>query len=109
MVFPVPVLELHIVDMISVEVVQDGLDLALGHAAVGREETVTGEAARLGRHINTDSGYHRVAPGYGHIERSHIATEIVCRRLPCPGLGGHGLLLDQLSEIGITHGYRLLG
>ena len=54
MVFPMPILKLHVVDMIAVEVIHDCCYFGRRHFAVHTEKSITRKARRFGRHIYTD-------------------------------------------------------
>ena len=109
MMFPMPILELDIVDMIPIEVVKNSLDLVPGHIPIRRQESIPGEPTRFGRHINTNRCDHRVTSGHRDMQGSHIPAKILRRRLPNPRRGGDGLFLYHLPQIGITHRRRLFG
>ena len=48
MMHPVPILKLHIVDVIAVEVIHDGSYILIRHGTVGGQETVTRITDRIG-------------------------------------------------------------
>ena len=100
----VPVLELHIIDVVTVQIGHDIGDVLTGHVAIGRKEPVAGESVGQGRYIDSDTAVDCLyAVGILAVQVDQIALIVSGRRLPSPVATRQGSLFDSRTQMTIAH------
>ena len=103
-VLVVPVLELHVVDVMAIEVGHDVGYILVGHVAIGREETVAREPVGGRRYIDGNAAIDGLYPvGILAVQVDHIALIVGGRRLPAPAAATQRSLLEGGTQMTVTY------
>ena len=101
-VLVVPVLELHAVDVVAVQVVDHTLDAALGHLAERREEPVAREAGPVARHVDADRRQDGFTLAALLVDFDEISGEVLVGCGPGPGGSRGGLFAEVLAQVAVA-------
>ena len=101
-VLVVPVLELHAVNVVAVQVVDHSVDTALGHLAERREESVARKAGPVARNVDADRRQDGFTLAALLVDLDEISGEVLIRGGPGPGGSRGGLLAEVLAQVAVA-------